>query len=174
MPGRSMSRSGRSAKNGEHHGGQLRIFSYLPNPRLWKATIAARLNGGRDRDPRRQAPATCRTGCGISTLGRSPRRIGRRRAPPRRSARSASRVRLLLEDAGLSRGAAFGTVPAAFSGDGAVVSSNRTASCAPWLGRARSTVSSTAAMPTRHHASTGFLDASLVLRATADLPAGAA
>jgi elongation factor 1-gamma len=24
---------------------QLRILSYLPNPRLWKATIAARLNG---------------------------------------------------------------------------------------------------------------------------------
>src|SRR5258708_6479545 len=24
---------------------QLRIFSYLPNPRLWKATIAARLTG---------------------------------------------------------------------------------------------------------------------------------
>ena len=23
----------------------LRIFSYQPNPRLWKATIAARLNG---------------------------------------------------------------------------------------------------------------------------------
>ncbi len=24
---------------------QLRIFSYLPNPRIWKATIAARLSG---------------------------------------------------------------------------------------------------------------------------------
>jgi elongation factor 1-gamma len=24
---------------------QLRIFSYLPNPRIWKATIAARLAG---------------------------------------------------------------------------------------------------------------------------------
>ncbi len=24
---------------------QLRIFSYLPNPRIWKATIAARLTG---------------------------------------------------------------------------------------------------------------------------------
>ncbi|HEV3493694.1 MAG TPA: glutathione S-transferase, partial [Reyranella sp.] len=24
---------------------QLRIFSYLPNPRLWKATIAARFTG---------------------------------------------------------------------------------------------------------------------------------
>ena len=24
---------------------QLRIFSYLPNPRIWKATIAARLCG---------------------------------------------------------------------------------------------------------------------------------
>ena len=23
----------------------LRIFTYLPNPRIWKATIAARLNG---------------------------------------------------------------------------------------------------------------------------------
>ena len=24
---------------------ELRIFSYLPNPRIWKATIAARLCG---------------------------------------------------------------------------------------------------------------------------------
>jgi hypothetical protein len=24
---------------------QLRIFSYLPNPRIWKATIRARLSG---------------------------------------------------------------------------------------------------------------------------------
>jgi hypothetical protein len=24
---------------------QLRIFSYLPNPRIWKATIAARICG---------------------------------------------------------------------------------------------------------------------------------
>lgn len=24
---------------------ELRVFSYVPNPRIWKATIAARLNG---------------------------------------------------------------------------------------------------------------------------------
>src|ERR1700730_10183204 len=28
-----------------HNMSQLRIFSYLPNPRIWKATIAARLCG---------------------------------------------------------------------------------------------------------------------------------
>jgi glutathione S-transferase len=42
--GRSTSRSGRSRSRGELVS-QLRIFSYLPNPRIWKATIAARLCG---------------------------------------------------------------------------------------------------------------------------------
>ena len=45
-----MWKSGHIAKPGENRKEnesmrQLRIFSYLPNPRIWKATIAARLTG---------------------------------------------------------------------------------------------------------------------------------
>src|SRR5579864_8754987 len=43
--GRSTSKSGLSKKRGESDMSQLRIFSYLPNPRIWKATIVARLAG---------------------------------------------------------------------------------------------------------------------------------
>jgi len=45
VPGHSTSRSGPFAKPGERLMSDLRIFSYLPNPRIWKATIAARLCG---------------------------------------------------------------------------------------------------------------------------------
>src|SRR5258708_28543626 len=45
LRGRSMSKSGLSRKRGETDMSQLRIFSYLPNPRIWKATIVARLAG---------------------------------------------------------------------------------------------------------------------------------
>src|SRR5215472_9136335 len=43
LRGRSTSKSGPFGKLGETHMSQLRIFSYLPNPRIWKATIVARL-----------------------------------------------------------------------------------------------------------------------------------
>lgn len=42
----------------------LRIFSYLPNPRIWKATIAARLCGITI-DIRGLHPMHFRSGCGI-------------------------------------------------------------------------------------------------------------
>src|SRR6202050_1264974 len=51
LHGHSMLKSGRFARPGngavreDLSMSQLRIFSYLPNPRIWKATIAARLCG---------------------------------------------------------------------------------------------------------------------------------
>jgi glutathione S-transferase len=98
---------------------QLRIFSYLPNPRIWKATIAARLNGVE-----------------VEVRGARPRELrdwlwdfeARPLSPGEREAFAAS-VRvgkvgfkggaLVKTDAFLAAHP-FGTVPAAFSPDGLV------------------------------------------------------
>jgi hypothetical protein len=45
--------------------GQLRIFSYLPNPRIWKATITARLSGV-DLEIRGSSPKSFSRGYGTS------------------------------------------------------------------------------------------------------------
>ena len=45
VPGRSTLNCVLTAKVGESGMAALRIFSYLPNPRIWKATITARLCG---------------------------------------------------------------------------------------------------------------------------------
>jgi glutathione S-transferase len=96
---------------------QLRIFSYLPNPRIWKATIAGRLNGVE-----------------VEVRGARPRELGdwlwdfeaRPLAPGEREEFAASvRVgkvgfkggELIKTDAFLAAHP-FGTVPAAFSPDG--------------------------------------------------------
>jgi elongation factor 1-gamma len=96
---------------------QLRIFSYLPNPRIWKATIAARLNGVE-----------------VEVRGARPRELrdwlwdfeARPLAPAERTELAASvRVgkigfkggELIKTDAFLAAHP-FGTVPAAFSPDG--------------------------------------------------------
>lgn len=97
---------------------ELRIFSYLPNPRIWKATIAARLNGVE-----------------VEVRGAKPRELrdwlwdfdARPLSPREREAFAASvRVgkvgfkggELVKTDAFLAAHP-FGTVPAAFSPDGA-------------------------------------------------------
>jgi len=98
---------------------QVRIFSYLPNPRIWKATIAARLNGVE-----------------VEVRGARPRELGdwlwdfeaRPLSPGEREQLAAS-VRvgkvgfkggaLIKTDAFLAAHP-FGTVPAAFSPDGLV------------------------------------------------------
>ena len=96
----------------------LRIFSYLPNPRVWKALIAARL-------------------CGVTVdvIGDRPASLGNwlwdfaarelaphERVPDSRHARQGRRGfagQLFKTDAFL-QAQPFGTVPAAFSPDGAV------------------------------------------------------
>jgi elongation factor 1-gamma len=95
---------------------QLRIFSYLPNPRIWKATIAARL-----------------AGVEVEVRGGSPRELqswlwdfdARPLSPSEQVACNEVRGQIGFKGA-LHKTEAFldahpfGTVPAAFSPDGAV------------------------------------------------------
>tara|TARA_Y100000294_G_scaffold4946_1_gene4984 strand:+ start:358 stop:864 length:507 start_codon:yes stop_codon:yes gene_type:complete len=113
----------------------LRIFSYLPNPRLWKAAIAARL-----------------TGVDIEVVGAKPHEIAgwlwdfdarplgavsdEDKAAAARAARTGFSGTLYKTDAFLIAHP-FGTVPAAFSGDGSVgvFESNSIMRCVARLGR---------------------------------------
>jgi glutathione S-transferase len=95
---------------------QLRIFSYLPNPRIWKATIAARLSGVE-----------------VEVRGSSPRELqswlwdfDARPLPPSEQV-ALHEVRgqvgfkgTLHKTSGFMEAHPFGTVPAAFSPDGRV------------------------------------------------------
>ena len=96
---------------------QLRIFSYLPNPRIWKATIAARL-----------------CGVDVEVRGSSPKELqswlwdfDSRLLPPEETDSQAGNVRgkvgfhgTLHKTAAFMEAHPFGTVPAAFSPDGRV------------------------------------------------------
>jgi glutathione S-transferase len=95
----------------------LRIFSYLPNPRIWKATIAARLNGV-DLEVRGAKPSEL-TGWLWDFEARP---LSAEEKGTYASAARAGRVgfkggSLIKTDAFLSAHP-FGTVPAAFSPDG--------------------------------------------------------
>ena len=97
---------------------QLRIFSYLPNPRIWKATIAARLCGVevevRGAPPRELADWLW--DFDARPLGEADREAA---AALERTARAGFQGRLHKTDAFLAAHP-FGTVPAAFSPDGSV------------------------------------------------------
>ena len=93
---------------------QLRIFSYLPNPRIWKATIAARLSGVE-----------------VEVRGSSPRELqswlwdfDARPLPPSEQVPSqevpgqVGFKGTLHKTSGFMEAHPFGTVPAAFSPDG--------------------------------------------------------
>jgi glutathione S-transferase len=95
---------------------QLRIFSYLPNPRIWKATIAARL-----------------AGVEIEVRGSSPKELqswlwdfdARPLSPSEQAASHEVRGQVgfkgtLHKTGGFIHAHPFGTVPAAFSPDGRV------------------------------------------------------
>ena len=95
---------------------QLRIFSYLPNPRIWKATIAARL-----------------TGVEVEVRGSSPKELqswlwdfdARPLPPSEEVASHEMRGQVgfkgtLHKTRGFMEAHPFGTVPAAFSPDGQV------------------------------------------------------
>jgi glutathione S-transferase len=95
---------------------QLRIFSYLPNPRIWKATIAARLCAV-DVEVRGAAPrelADWLWDFDAHPLGENERKAA---AAFERTGRTGFRGRLHKTDAFLAAHP-FGTVPAAFSPDG--------------------------------------------------------
>jgi glutathione S-transferase len=117
VPGRSMLNCVLTAKIGESGMAALRIFSYLPNPRIWKATIAGRL-----------------CGVEIEVRGASPRELSQWlwdfdarpiAEVPRETLASAERTgrigfadqKLYKTDAFL-KAHPFGTVPASFSPDG--------------------------------------------------------
>lgn len=95
---------------------QLRIFSYLPNPRIWKATIAARL-----------------AGVEVEIRGTSPKELqswlwdfdARPLAPGEQAASEEVRGQVgfkgtLHKTSEFMEAHPFGTVPAAFSPDGAI------------------------------------------------------
>ncbi len=95
---------------------QLRIFSYLPNPRIWKATIAARL-----------------AGVEVEVRGSSPKELpswlwdfdARPLSPSEQVASQEVRGQVgfkgtLHKTLGFIEANPFGTVPAAFSPDGTV------------------------------------------------------
>lgn len=138
----------------------LRIFSYLPNPRIWKATITARLCSVR-----------------LDVRGSSPRELARwlwdfearplrdeeLRTPQEteRQGRTGFRGRLYKTEAFLDAHP-FGTVPAGFSPDGAtgIFESNSIMRAVARLGQAKCPVYGDDAYSSARI--DGFLDASLV------------
>jgi glutathione S-transferase len=95
---------------------QLRIFSYLPNPRIWKATIAARLNGV-DLEIRGSAPKELQSW--LWDFDAHPlsadETAGSQEVPGRVGFKGA-----LHKTAAFLQAHPFATVPAAFSPDGTV------------------------------------------------------
>ena len=96
----------------------LRLFSYLPNPRLWKATIAARLCG-LDLDIRGDKPRKLAEW--LWDFDAHPMSDDERAASATaaRASRTGFQGTLYKTDAFLDAHP-FGTVPAAFSPDGSV------------------------------------------------------
>ncbi len=138
----------------------LRIFSYQPNPRLWKATIAARLNG-----------------VTLEVRGASPAELAdwlwdfdarplcdEDRANPayRQTGRVGFGGTPLFKTAAFLDAHPFGTVPAAFSGDGmtGIFESNSIARVVARLGAAQFPLYGADAYQASRIDS--FLDASLV------------
>src|SRR5207245_10907033 len=93
---------------------QLRIFSYLPNPRIWKATIAARLNGV-DLEIRGSAPKELQSW--LWDFDAHPLAAGER-AGSEEVPGHVGFIGALRKTEAFLRAHPFGTVPAAFSPDG--------------------------------------------------------
>jgi glutathione S-transferase len=139
----------------------LRIFSYLPNPRIWKATIAARL-----------------CGVEVEVRGASPSELSTwlwdfdarpiAEVPPdvlvtaKRSGRIGFTDRTLYKTAAFLETQPFGTVPAAFSPDGriGIFESNSIMRAVARLGQDRFAIYGRSAYESSRI--DGFLDASLV------------
>ena len=138
----------------------LRIFSYLPNPRIWKATIAARLCGVHI-DIRGSKPQDLQSW--LWDFDARPLTDEERSAPQdtERQGRTGFKGRLFKTDAFLAAHP-FGTVPAAFSPDGStgIFESNSIMRAVGRLGQDRYPVYGTDAYSAARIDS--FLDASLV------------
>ncbi len=95
----------------------LRIFSYLPNPRIWKATIAARLSGV-DLEVRGAKPSELTNWLwDFDARPLSAEEKGAYASAARKGRVGFKGGSLIKSDAFLSANP-FGTVPAAFSPDG--------------------------------------------------------
>jgi len=96
---------------------QLRIFSYLPNPRIWKATIAARLCGV-EVDVRGASPKELQTW--LWDFEARPLSDNERTRLGEGAAGKVGFKGALHKTAAFLEAHPFGTVPAAFSPDGKV------------------------------------------------------
>ncbi len=96
---------------------QLRIFSYLPNPRIWKATIAARLCGI-EIDVRGSAPKDLQSW--LWDFDARPLSNDERAHSSRGAAGKIGFTGTLHKTSAFIAAHPFGTVPAAFSPDGKI------------------------------------------------------
>lgn len=132
----------------------LRIFSYLPNPRIWKATIAARLCGV-EVEVRGASPKELRSWLwDFDARLLSGEELAK--ADDVRRGKVGFSGTLHKTDA-FMMAHPFGAVPAAFSPDGRVASSNRTASCEQWRDSVKAVARFTAATPMKRRVSTASL-----------------
>ena len=139
------------ARRGEHVMSQLRIFSYLPNPRIWKATIAARLCGV-EVEVRGAPPTELQSW--LWDFDARPLSRGRRiRARGREIGRTGFKGVKLRKTRAFLEAHPFGTVPAAFSPDGTIgiFESNSIMRAVARLGE-RTLPALRAAIPTRRRA----------------------
>jgi elongation factor 1-gamma len=95
---------------------QLRIFSYLPNPRIWKATIAARLSGV-EVEVRGSSPKELQSWLWDFDAGPLP---PNEQVPSQEVFGQVGFKGTLHKTSGFMEAHPFGTVPAAFSPDGRV------------------------------------------------------
>src|SRR5712672_1387591 len=93
----------------------LRIFSYLPNPRIWKATIAARLSGV-DVEVRGSSPKELQSW--LWDFDARPLSEGERATSADTRAGKVGFTAKLHKSGAFLEAHPFGTVPAAFSPDG--------------------------------------------------------
>lgn len=138
----------------------LRIFSYLPNPRIWKATIAARLNSV-DIEVRGAAPKELQTWLwDFDARPLTPEDASE--AAEAQTGRTGFKGVQLHKTRAFLDAHPYGTVPAAFSPDGSVgiFESNSIMRTVARLGEARFPLYGTGAYEASRVDS--FLDASLV------------
>src|SRR5689334_6374270 len=93
----------------------LRIFSYLPNPRIWKATIAARLSGV-EVEVRGSSPKDLQLW--LWDFDARPLSEGERASSADTTAGKVGFTTKLHKSSAFLEAHPFGTVPAAFSPDG--------------------------------------------------------
>jgi elongation factor 1-gamma len=138
---------------------QLRIFSYLPNPRIWKATIAARLCGV-DVEVRGTKPAELKEW--LWDFDARPLSDSDRDKVKARTGRVGFKGGTLLKTDAFLAAQPFATVPAAFSPDGEVgiFESNSIMRAVARLGKKRSKLYGS--NPYEASRIDSFLDASLV------------